>query len=229
MAEILKSIIENNPGLINIILTGVFLPLGILWMTNRHNRKLKEVEKTIDIKFKSKEDIREQEKKVYASLSKILFDVQQLHVSLSGKCIDTNCIADALKRFDHSVGKCHEDIANNMLYLSSKAIDLIYNFYGLIGQLKVELLEMDKVKEYDVAHVTVYYSSRELATTLIEIQELFVTQRSDLKIEFDKTRQEMMKYCCGQEPPKELKDRYEKLRATMIEQHVLNTYSYPRI
>jgi hypothetical protein len=220
--ETLKLIIENNPGLINIILTGVFLPLGILWLTNRHNRKLKETEKALDVKFKSKEDVREQEKRVYASLSKILFDVQQLHVSLSGRCVDTNCIVDSLKKFDQSVSKCHDDIANNMLYLSSKAIDLIYNFYSLIGQLKIQLLEMDKVKEYDVAHVTVYYSSRDLATTLIDIQELFISQRSDLKVEFDKTKQEMMKYCCGQEPPKPLKDKYEKLRATMIEQHVIN-------
>jgi len=41
MNETLKHILDNNPGLVNIILTGVFLPLGILWLTNRNNRQLK--------------------------------------------------------------------------------------------------------------------------------------------------------------------------------------------
>ena len=40
MNETLKHILDNNPGLVNIILTGVFLPLGILWLTNRNNRQL---------------------------------------------------------------------------------------------------------------------------------------------------------------------------------------------
>jgi len=118
MEEIFKLIIEKNPGLINIILTGVFLPLGILWLTNRHSRKLKETEKNVELKYKSKDDIREQEKRVYSSLSKILFDVQQLHVSLSGTCVDTSCIENGLKKFDSSISKCHDDIANNMLYVS---------------------------------------------------------------------------------------------------------------
>lgn len=79
MNETIKHILDNNPGLINIILTGVFLPLGILWLTNRNHRQLKRIEKNLDLQYKTKDDIREQEKRVYASLSKILFDVQQLH------------------------------------------------------------------------------------------------------------------------------------------------------
>lgn len=84
MNETIKYILGINPGLINIILTGVFLPLGILWLTNQNNRQLKEIENNLDLQYKTKNDIREQEKRVYASLSKILFDVQQLHVALSG-------------------------------------------------------------------------------------------------------------------------------------------------
>jgi hypothetical protein len=221
MNETLKHILDNNPGLVNIILTGVFLPLGILWLTNRNNRQLKRIEKNLDLQYKTKDDIREQEKKVYASLSKILFDVQQLHVSLSGTCVDTSCINDALKKFDNSVSKCHTDIADNMLYLSSDSINLIYDFYNTIGQLKIQLQELERQKEYSLANVTVYYSAQNLADTLIQIQELFISQRSDLKVEFDKLRQEKMRYCCGQEPPKELKEKYEKLRTAMIEQNLL--------
>jgi Rps23 Pro-64 3,4-dihydroxylase Tpa1-like proline 4-hydroxylase len=221
MKEIIKLILQQNPGLITVLLTSVILPIAILWLTNRNNRKLKELEKSIDTKFKTKDEIREQEKKVYSSLSKILFDVQQLHVSLSGSCVNTNCIIDALKKFDDSVSKCHSDIADNMLYLSSDSINLIYDFYNSIGQLKIQLQELDKQKEYSLANVTVYFSAQYLADTLIKIQELFISQRSDLKVEFDKLRQEKMRYCCGQEPPKELKEKYEKLRTAMIEQNLL--------
>jgi len=217
--EWLKLIIEKNPGLINIVLTGVLLPLGILWMTNRHTRKLKEIEKKLEQQYKSKDDIREQEKKVYASLSKILFDVQQLHVSLSGVCVDTNCIENSLQRFDLEISKCHDDIANNMLYLSSDAINLIYEFYSRIGELKIHLQELNKRQEYKIANVSVFYASRDLADTLIAIQDLFISQRSDLKVTFDKTKQEMMRNCCGQEPSKELKEKYETLKTKMIEQY----------
>ena len=221
MNETIKFILNNNPGLINIILTGVILPLGILWLTNRNNQQLKRIEKSLEVQYKTKDDIREQEKKVYASLSKILFDVQQLHVALSGKCVDTNCIIDALEKFGFSVSKCHNEIADNMLYLSSDAINLIYKFYNSIGQLKIQLQELDKRKEYEMANVVVYYSSQHLADSLIKIQDLFISQRSELKVQFDKTKQEMMRYCCGQEPPKELRDKYEALKVTMINQHVL--------
>jgi hypothetical protein len=221
MKEIIKLALQQNPGLITVLLTSVILPIAILWLTNQNNRKLKELEKNIDVKFKTKDDIREQEKKVYSSLSKILFDVQQLHVSLSGTCVDTSCIIDSLKKFDDSVSKCHSDISDNMLYLSSDAINLIYDFYNSIGRLKIQLQELDKRKEYTLANVTVYYSAQYLADTLIKIQELFISQRSDLKIEFDKLKQEKMRYCCGEEPPKELKDKYEALRVAMIQQNLL--------
>jgi HD-like signal output (HDOD) protein len=45
-------------------LTGVLLPLGILWLTNRNNRQLKRIEKNLELQFKTKDDIREQEKRV---------------------------------------------------------------------------------------------------------------------------------------------------------------------
>jgi hypothetical protein len=72
-----------------------------------------------------------------------------------------------------------------------------------------------------MANVIVYYASQELANTLIDIQDLFISQRSDLKIEFDRLKQENMKYCCGNEPPADIKEKYEQLKATMIQQHQL--------
>lgn len=219
MQEILKLLIEKNPGLVNIFLTGIILPIGILWLNNRNSKNLKVTEKDLEQKYKSKDDIRDQEKKVYSSLSRILFNVQQLHVALSGTCIDTSCIQNGLEKFDLSLSKCHEDISNNMLYLSSDAINLVYSFYNEIGQLKTALQELDKKEEYELAHVTVYYSSQKLADLLIEVQDLFLKQKVELRLQFDKTKQEMMRYCCGEEPPHELKEKYERLKANLNQHH----------
>jgi DNA repair ATPase RecN len=168
------------------------------------------------MKYKDKDDIRTQEKIVYSSLSKVLFDVQQLHVALSGTCIDENCISNALQKFDSSINKYHEEISNNMLFLSSEVINLIYKFYKDIGELKIELAELNKSKTFDMAHVAVYYKATELAETIIVIQEKFLVNKSDLVIAFDKTQQEMMKYCCGKKPPEDLEKKYKELKAKLI-------------
>jgi hypothetical protein len=128
--DTLQLLLDKNPGLLSILFTGVLLPLGILWLTNRHNRKQKESEKSLDIKYNSKEDLRHQKRMIYASLSKILFDLQQLHTSLSDTATDSDSIINAIKRFEVSISKYHGDISNNMLYLSSPVINLIYKFYS---------------------------------------------------------------------------------------------------
>lgn len=214
--ETWKALFENNPGILTIFLTGIIFPLVFVFLNNRHARKMKETERKLDLNYQAKEDVRKQEKLVYSSLSKILFDVQQLHVSLSGSCVDKNCIPDALKKFDDSVNKCHDVIADNMLYLSSKAINQVYNFYNQISDLKIRLKKLNEGQHFDLAHVAVYYSSQDLANTVIGLQELFVKEKSELHIEFDKTQQEMMKYCCGQEPPAELKEKYNKLKNSLL-------------
>lgn len=218
--DTIRLILEHNPGLINIIVTGVILPVAILLLTNGHSRKIKEIEKNLDLRFNAQEDIRNQEKKVYSSLSKILFDVQQLHVSLSGTCIDTDCLKDSLKQFDVSVSKYHAEISDNLLYLSSDAINIIYKFYNQISNLKIELKELNESKNFEMAHVAVYYASKTLADTVIEIQENFVSERNELKLQFNKDKQEMMKYCCGTEPPSELKERYEILRMKVMTEEI---------
>lgn len=212
------ALLENNPGFANIAITGLLLPLIVLWLTNRHQRKMKDIDRQLDIKYNSKEDLRSQEKKVFSSLSKILFDVQQLHVALSGTCVDEDCIIDAVKRFDESVTKYHEEISNNLLYLSSETINDIYTFYHKISELKIELKDLNENKNYDMAHVCVYQGSEELALVVIDLQEKLVQKRTDIHIDFDKTKQEMMKYCCGSRPPQELIDKYELLKKQMATQ-----------
>lgn len=226
--------IDKNPTLIVTILTGLFLPLGLVYLNNRNNIKLKTIEnkllletkkldKQLDEDSKKRRD-KGQERMVYASLSKILFDVQQLHVSLSGTCIDKNCIDKALEKFDGSISKYHEEIANNMLYMPSKIINLIYDFYSKISDLKVSLKEFNDLKEYEMAHVSVYMHSIELSEILIDIQEEFISKDEKLKSDFDKSAQEMMKYCCGRKPPKEefekFMDLYKKVNPNITDEEI---------
>ena len=84
--------IQNNPSVILSIFTGLLLPLGLVYLNNRNNIRLKKLENKLSLDSKKldkelnedtnkKEIIKNQERVVYSSLSKILFDVQQLHVS----------------------------------------------------------------------------------------------------------------------------------------------------
>ena len=204
----LELILKNNPGIITILFTGLILPIGLVWINNRNSRKLKELEKQLDEKYKSKEVIKNQEKAIYSSLSKILFDVQQLHVELSGTCVDKNCIEQAITKFDSSITKYHEEISNNLIYMPSEIINKIYKFYGKISDLKISLKEFNEAKKFDMAHVSVYMYSTQLAEILIDIQESLIAQDEVLRKKFDKTQQQIMKYCCGKKPPQDLLDKY---------------------
>lgn len=164
-------LLENNPGIGTIFITALLLPLFMLWLNNRHQRKMKELEKELDVKYSSTEDLRLQEKRVYASLSKILFDVQQLYVALSGSCVDKDCINNAVKRFDESITKYHDQISDNLLYLSSEVINKIYTFYNQVSDLKIDLMELNDNNNFEMAHVCVFQSSENLANTVIDLQE----------------------------------------------------------
>jgi Mg2+ and Co2+ transporter CorA len=213
-------LLENNPGIGTILITALLLPLFMLWLNNRHQRKMKELEKELDVKYSSTEDLRLQEKRVYASLSKILFDVQQLYVALSGSCVDKDCINNAVKRFDESITKYHDQISDNLLYLSSEVINKIYTFYNQVSDLKIDLMELNDNNNFEMAHVCVFQSSENLANTVIDLQEKLVKKRTNIQVDFDRSKQEMMKYCCGRMPPKDVIEQYKKLREQMKTQTI---------
>ncbi|MFD2937094.1 hypothetical protein [Spirosoma flavum] len=209
--EKLIDLLIAKPEIVVSVLSGFLLPIILVWLNSHYSLQTKIREKELDNKNSDDEKIKIQEKSVYASLSKILFDVQQLHVSLSGSCIDKSCIEDSVSKFDQSVIKYHEEISNNMLYMPSKIIDDIYRFYGKLSDLKISLKGFNDTQNYEMAHVSVYVHSGQLAEILIDIQDRLLQKRSNLKIEFDRTQQEMMKYCCGSKPPKQVFDKYMTL------------------
>ena len=200
----------------------VILPLVILWLTGRQNRKIKKLEtqfelskivstKELERKFLADSEKKEHEKIVHSSLLKILFGVQSLHIALSGNCVDFQCIEDATKKFKEAFEKYQGIISDNQIYLSSKVTNNLYRFYKALGQLMITLNEIQQKKIYDIAIVAVYDSSQILADEILNIQEAFISQRAELNAEFNKIELTDFKACCGQQPPKHLRDRYYQL------------------
>lgn len=210
MIELLN-FFKDKPEILITVLSGFLLPIGLVWLNNYYNLKSKSRDKELELEYNSKEEIQRSEKEIYASLSKILFDVQQLYVSLSGTCVDSTCIASAVSKFDSNIDKCHQEISKNLLYMPSNIINEIYRFYSKISSLKISLKEFNESKNFSMAHVCVYDYATEIAEILIDIQEKLLEDKNILKKKFNKAEQQIMKYCCGRKPPKDLLDEYLEL------------------
>jgi hypothetical protein len=206
----------------------VILPIAIVWLTqwwtkkqkkddqNFEISKLKET-KGIESEFQLESDKKNHEKIVHSSLLKILFQVQKLHISLSGSCVDTSCIDTAINDFNQSLNQHQSIISDNQIFLSSKTTNNLYRFYSLIGELLIELREIRDKKMFELAIVSVWEYSQRLADSIIDIQDEFVQKRKDLTEKFDKLEVPYFRSCCGHEPSPELKQKIEIIRNQKLE------------
>ena len=216
--------INNLIDLMKIIAPSVFLPIFILWLTNRNARETKiadqefelrkiESAKIIDDKFSIENQKKNHEIIVHSSLIKILFEVQKLHIALSGNCVEDTCISDATKLFSDAFAKYQSIISENQIFLSSKVTNLLYNFYGDLGQLMIELKNINEEKQYQCGIVPVFNYSQNLADTIISIQSEFVTKREYLETEFKQIELPSFRNCCGNPPTEEQQELYDTLKA----------------
>lgn len=201
----------------------VILPIVILWLTGRQSRRIKKLEQEFDINKVAKvkelelahginKEKKEHEKLVHSSLIKILFEVQKLHISLSGNCVDYKCLSTAANDFKEAFTKYQSIISDNQIYLSSSITNSLYSFYKTLGQLMIEIKELQDSNNFDVAIVPVYEFSQQLADIIIEIQEKFIQNRSDLFTEFNKIELTEFRACCGQQPNENLRKKYYNLK-----------------
>jgi hypothetical protein len=203
------------------VLPTIALPILILWLNNRHTRKIKELEqkyeldkldasKKVEAKYNVDTEKRSHEKEVYACLLKILFEVQKLHIDLSGNCVDFNCIDNAVTSFKSSLTKYQEKISDNQIYLAPEATNQLYGFYHRIGDLLIELKEIKESKKFHLAIACVYYRARELAMTTLVLRYSF--ERKAIE---QVTEEQMVKEysnfisCCGNEPSRPIIDEYK--------------------
>jgi len=212
---------------LKVIGPSVILPIVILWLTNRNTRKNRKMDqifelekleknKSLEVDYSMEANRKKHQIVVHSSLIKILFEVQKLHISLSGKCADFDCIDTAVNVFQKKFSEEQAQIAEFQIYLSSNITNRLYKFYSLLGELLVELKEIKDSKNFEIAIASVYNYSVQLAEEVIEIQEELVKKRKDLKEEFDGLKIPNFTNCCGQEPPKEIQEEYERVTKKKI-------------
>lgn len=215
---------EKNPGLMNILLTTVILPLAIILLQSRNAIKQKKLEaesdmekirqaKQLDQEIDAKKGKETHEGIVYTALVAILFEVQKLHIRLSAACVDYNCLSDASKSFQAAFEIHQAKISENQLYLSSRLTGLIYTFYEKYGNLLTELTFIQDGNKLKLALPCVHDHSQLLAEVIIQAQEVITAERADLTSQFNRIELEKMKFCCGRVPPPELVDEYKVLKS----------------
>ena len=220
------TLLEKNPGIATIVVSSFLLPIIILFLNNRHNRQLKTIEtesairktsqeKELDIEFESKATKRNHENIVHSSLVKILFEVQRLHVELSGACVEFKCIEDAIHRFQEAFVKYQGIISDNQLALSPVVTNHVYAFYRLLSELLIELKELAATDSVDVAIVSAYNHAQALADEIIQIQSVVLKERNELVREFRRADMERMRNCCGRQPTRAQIAKYNALKETV--------------
>ena len=204
-------------------LPGIVLPILILYLNNRHNRKIKELEqqfalnkeeavRKLERQYKQEGEKKENEKEVYASLIKILFEIQKLNIELSGNCVDYDCLNKAISSFKEKLSIYQEKISDNQIYLSPDATNKLYEFYQEIGNLLIELKEIQDKEKYELAIACVFLKSRMIALNILELREIFEddeAKKITLELKFKLFKGFIT--CCGYEPSGEIITEYLKL------------------
>ncbi len=206
-------------------LSPIVLGLGVLLISNFHNRKTKARDQEFEldkIKAENKEETvhtieeekRIHQKEVYASLLKILFDVQSLHIDLSGNCVDYKCIDESIAKFKSNLNRYQDKIAENQIYLSAEYTNALYGFYRLIGELLIELKDIREKKKFHLAIASVQVRASELAMntitfSLLENGNSTITEEMEEEIGFWEKYSNFIN-CCGEFPDQKITQEYVK-------------------
>jgi hypothetical protein len=220
-SDMIEAILQNYQSVVGIIT--VLSPFIILFLTNNHASRLKKLEIELAIQQKRLEmemgaaleasgKELDHENVVLSSLVDILFKVQKLHIDIACGQDDMGCIDRATTEFQNSLSKHQAITSDNQLYLTSQIIHHLYRFYSQLAALFVELQDLKRTGQLDLAIACVYDYAQQLADEIVEIQSSVVQRRKGLAVEFEKEHIKMMRYCCGVEPNPEVKARYERLK-----------------
>jgi hypothetical protein len=201
----------------------VVLPIMVVWLSNRMTRKQKALDQDFEIRkikesksfeTEHQQDImkRDHERVVHSSLIKVLFQVQRLHIALSGSCVDLKCIDEAVIKFNEGLDFHQNIISENQIFIPASTVNKLYQFYSVLADLLIELRELRDEKKFELAIVPVYECSHYLADVVIDVQNDFVRKRKDLTEELNALEVPYFRACCGQEPPEELKKQISEIR-----------------
>ena len=218
------TLVEKNPGIgtvfISAVVSGFLVPVIMLYLNNRQTRQIKQLDAQIDIEksdAKRRQDETasresqklEYESAIHACLVKILFGVQQLHVELSGTCVDHKCIDTAVSHFQKTLSEYQTIIAEKQLLLNATLTNAIYGYYATVSELLIELREMSRGENLDLAIVSVYQHATALADHIVSIQSEILKRRNELQNNLRPADFDKMRSCCGSRPDPQLVRRYQ--------------------
>ncbi|MDM4018150.1 hypothetical protein [Roseiconus lacunae] len=223
-------LLEKNPGIVTIVISSFFLPIAILFLTNRQARKLKEIESSLDISKSQQQqkysDSREFSKQqsadqafVYGCLVTLLFDVQRLHIDLSIDCQNINCVKDALARFDKSLTENHSSIASRLSQLPSAVTGVVYRFYQKLGELIIDLRSLERSDDFELCYVATYQHSQELANEVISLHRAISERYETLKAEYDEMHLQSIRTCCGRAPHPGFVERFKRVKQELADRN----------
>ena len=220
------TLVDKNPGIgtvaISAVVSGFLVPVIMLYLNNRHTRQIKQLDATIDLKksdTKRKQDetasresqTLEYESTIHSCLVKILFGVQQLHVDLSGTCINPQCVDDAITHFQKTLTDYQTKIAEKQLLLAPGLTNLIYGYYANVSELLIELREISHGGHLDLAIVSVHEHATSLADQIVGIQNLILRRRQEITNDLRPEEFSNMRSCCGKRPPQSAVQKYRSV------------------
>ena len=165
----------------------VVLPLLVLWITRRAYRKNRENERRFELEKMNRnkqlgvdlyfEKMRnDHDARLYGYLLRILFDLQKVHISLSGQ-IDGRHVSRAMNNFQKKFKEYQSEIAEFQFYLSPNLTNQLYKYFGQVNEFLIEGKEIKDLKEYQLVPVSAYHYSIRLAREILETHNLLVEEK----------------------------------------------------
>lgn len=193
--SLFSEVLKSNPGVATTFISVLLVPTAVLFLSNRHQKDLKRLEKELENKGDHEKTDRKQEDLAYGALIKILFGVQRLYTELSLPKCDPDCIDQSLSRFKENLLENQGKISDNQLYLEPVLIELIYKFYSFLADLEIELRSLsDCTKDIQVACVS--SNATKLADVVVEFHEKLLLKRNPRAVA-EVYKMPYFKGCCG--------------------------------
>jgi len=210
--------------LLEVIGPVLLLPIGILWLTNRHTRSLSREEherrleadsanRLANVKDSDSSSLLDRNKRVIAAMYQLLTVLQLRHVQ--AQCVGTtdpsSCMGIDNSGLQEAIVDAQEIFSSEFLFIGSKMIDQIYTLLARITELMVDLVELeasDAMEKASIEQVLIYEAAESCADVIAAVHESLVAEqikankgRRELLVrEFSAKQIDNMRGCCGVTP-----------------------------
>lgn len=222
--------------LLEVIGPTLLLPIGILWLTNRHTRSLSREEhdrrlkadsanRLATVKDSDTSTLLDRNKRVIAAMYQLLTVLQLRHVQ--AQCVSasdpTTCMGIDNSGLQEAIVEAQQTFSSEFLFIGSDMIDRIYTLLARVTELMVDLVDLEtssEVQKASVEQVLIYEAAESCADIIAAVHENLVKEqvsankgRRDLLVrEFSAKEIDNMRGCCGVAPSAAQRARAEKFK-----------------